>query len=212
VLKHINTKVKDWIVKKRPLIEDATKEYKKIVDLQPVPPPKWVIAAGAEVGTMWGDFVDSFRAAPIPESFKRDVEIRQTYYAALDEASEPQKQQAKSAFEVCLGYSVKYQYFDEFSRNCEKWLAKNYKADYHLVDEFRGAPTRVNSVLNEQSFPLRIGGDPMPTIAASKDAEKPKRVFEEKKEEEKPGKGGGKATPTPTPATPPKKMGSKLNK
>ena len=34
----------------------------------------------------------------------------------MDEASEPQKQQAKSAFEVCLGYSVKYQYFDEFSR------------------------------------------------------------------------------------------------
>ncbi len=37
VLKHIGTKVKDWIIKKRPLIEKASGEYKKIVDLQPVP-------------------------------------------------------------------------------------------------------------------------------------------------------------------------------
>jgi len=161
VLKHIGTKVKDWIVKKRPLIEKASGEYKKIVDLQPVPPPRWVIAAGSRVGEMWGGFVKEFRAAPIPDAFRRDVEIRQTYYASLDEASEPQKQQAKSAFEICLGYSVKYQYFDEFSRTCEEWLAQNYKNEYHLVDEFRGSPNRVNSVLLEQGNPLRIGGEPM---------------------------------------------------
>jgi len=161
VLKHISTKVKDWIVKKRPLIEKASGEYKKIVDLQPVPPPRWVIAAGSRVGEMWGGFVKEFRAAPIPDAFRRDVEIRQTYYASLDEASEPQKQQAKSAFEICLGYSVKYQYFDEFSRTCEEWLAQNYKNEYHLVDEFRGSPNRVNSVLLEQGNPLRIGGEPM---------------------------------------------------
>ncbi len=107
-----------------------------------------------------------FRAAPIPDAFRRDVEIRQTYYASLDEASEPQKQQAKSAFEICLGYSVKYQYFDEFSRTCEEWLAQNYKNEYHLVDEFRGSPNRVNSVLLEQGNPLRIGGEPMVTQSA----------------------------------------------
>ena len=32
---------------------------------------------------------------------------------------------------------------------------------YHLVDEFRGAPNRVNSVLREQGNPLRIGGEPI---------------------------------------------------
>ena len=172
VLKHINTKVKDWIIKKRPLIEKASGEYKKIVDLQPVPPPRWVIAAGSRVGEMWGGFVKEFRAAPIPDAFRRDVEIRQTYYASLDEASEPQKQQAKSAFEICLGYSVKYQYFDEFSRTCEEWLAQNYKNEYHLVDEFRGSPNRVNSVLLEQGNPLRIGGEPMVTQSAEPAAPK----------------------------------------
>lgn len=174
VLKHINTKVKDWIQKKRPLIEEATAEYKKIVDLQPVPPPRWVIAAGSRVGEMWGTFVKEFRAAPIPTYMKQDYELRTAYYGALDDASEPQKLQAKSAFEVCLGYSVKYQYFDEFSRACEEWLAENYKSQYHLIDEFRGSPSRVNSALKEQAPPLRIGGEPLivgaPVEAAPKKA------------------------------------------
>jgi len=168
VLKHINTKVKDWIGKKRPLIESATAEYKKIVDLQPVPPPRWVIAAGARVGQMWGQFVKEFRAAPIPDSIKKDYELRTAYYGALDDASEPQKQMARGAFETCLGYSVKYQYFDQFSRSCEEWLADNYKSEYHLIDEFRGSPNRVNSVLMEQPRPVRIGGEAF--VSASEEA------------------------------------------
>jgi hypothetical protein len=126
-----------------------------------VPPPRWVIAAGSQVGAMWGQFVKEFRAAPIPDSIKKDYELRTAYYGALDDASEPQKQQAKSAYGICLGYSVKYQYFDEYSRACEVWLATNYKNEFAVVDEFRGAPNRVNSVLKERGNPLRIGGDPI---------------------------------------------------
>lgn len=163
VLKHIKNKVGDWMKKKRPAIEAAEKEYLKIVQLEPAPPPKWVIAAGARVGHMWGEFVREFRAAPIPASFKHDDELRGTYYAALDEASEPQKQRAKGAFETCLGYSVKYQFFDEYSRSCEEWLSKTYKNEYHQVDEFRGAPNRVNSGLNDRAFPLDIDGNPVNT-------------------------------------------------
>jgi hypothetical protein len=190
VLKHINTKVKDWIGKKRPLIDEASAEYVKIVNLQPVPPPKWVIAAGSRVGDMWGKFVKEFRAAPIPDSMKKDYEIRTAYYGALDEASEPQKQQAKGAYNTCLGYSVKYQYFDEFSRNCEVWLADNYKNEFHVVDEFRGAPNRVNSVLREQGSPLRIGGEPM-VVQSNEPAEKKKPAEDdEKKKDEKKKEGG----------------------
>jgi tetratricopeptide (TPR) repeat protein len=179
VLKHINTKVKEWIGKKKPLIEDASVDYKKIVDLEPLPPPRWVIAAGARVGEMWATFVKEFRAAPIPDAMKKDYEIRTAYYGALDDASEPLKQIGKSAYKTCLDYSVKYQYFDEFSRECEKWLAEEYKAEFHLIDEFRGAPTRVNSVLKEKPYPLQASGEPMvisleqaPPPAAKKPEEK----------------------------------------
>jgi hypothetical protein len=53
---------------------------------------------------------------------------------------------------------VKYQYFDEFSRDCEKWLAKNYKTEYHVVDELRGAPTLSNGGLDDKPPPLIVGG------------------------------------------------------
>ena len=53
---------------------------------------------------------------------------------------------------------MKYQYFDEFSRDCEKWLAKNYKTEYHVVDELRGAPTLSNGGLDDKPPPLIIGG------------------------------------------------------
>jgi hypothetical protein len=164
VNKHIQTKVKKWIGQKNPLITDATLEYKKIVDLQPVPSPQWVIAAGSRVGRMWGQFVDEFRGAPIPSKMKKDVVIRTAYYGALDEASEPWKLRAKGAFATCLDYSVKFQYFDEFSRSCEKWLAENYKAEFHLVDEFKGDPNRVNRVLAERPYPLQLGGEPVLTV------------------------------------------------
>ena len=61
--------------------------------------------------------------------------LSQAYYASLDEASEPVKLRAKGAFSTCLDYSVKFQYFDEYSRSCEKWLAENYKSEFHLVDD-----------------------------------------------------------------------------
>jgi len=161
VLKHIQTKVKEWMQKKRPAIEAAEKEYLKIVQLQPEPPPRWVIAAGSRVGGMWGEFVREFRAAPVPKEIKRDDELRNTYYSALDEASEPQKQRAKSAYETCLKYSVTYQYFDDFSRACEVWLSKAYKSEYHQVDEFRSSPNRVNSGLSERPYALDITGRPV---------------------------------------------------
>jgi hypothetical protein len=189
VVKHIKTKVADWIAKKKPLIADATAEYTKIVNLQPAPPPSWSIAAGSRVGEMWGGFVKEFRAAPIPDMIKKDYELRTAYYGALDDASEPQKQIAKSAYGECLKYSVRYQYFDEFSRACEEWLAQNYKAEFHLVDEFRGAPSRVNSVLREQGNPLRIGGEPI--AATVNEAPPPPKKKEEKPdaEDEKDAKG-----------------------
>jgi len=140
-----------------------------------VPPPRWVIAAGSKVGEMWGTFVADFRSAPIPKEWEKDYEIRTAYYGSLDEASEPFKVQAKGAYQVCLGYSVKYQYFDSYSRECEEWLAQNYKAEFHLIDEFRGAPNKVNNPLDEQAYPLRIGGEPLvtaPTITPEEQQKK----------------------------------------
>ena len=64
-------------------------------------------------------------------------------------------------------YSVKYQYFDEFSRNCEVWLAKNYKAEYHVVDELRGAPTLVEQRSRRQAAAAHHRRDALAPAAAA---------------------------------------------
>jgi hypothetical protein len=115
---------------------------------------------------------------------KKDILISQAYYASLDERSEPWKNVGKSAFSECLNYSVKYQYFDEFSRSCEKWLAENYKSEFHLVDEFKGDPNRVNRVLAERPYPLQLGGEP----ARSNAEPPPPKGSPKKAPEGKPGK------------------------
>jgi hypothetical protein len=190
VNKHIQTKVKDWYTKKKETIQKVEPEYIKILELKPVPPPKWVIAAGSRAGLMWGDLVDDFRRAPIPEAWKKDAEIRGAYYAALDGASEPFKvNSAKPALKKCLDLSVKYQYFDEFSRACEVWLAKNYKAEYHVVDELRGAPTLSNSGLDEKSPPVLTDGTFWHPQAAA--PEKTVVQTDEKKDDKPAGNGGG---------------------
>jgi len=147
VLKHINTKMVDWIKKKRPAIEEAEKAYRKILDLQPFPPPRWVVASASRVGTMWSRFVAEFRTAPIPREWKKNgpipgasgltyEELRKEYYVKIDDATEPQKQQAKASFKICVDYSIKYQYFDAFSRSCRAWLERNYRTEFPRVEEF----------------------------------------------------------------------------
>jgi hypothetical protein len=120
----------------------------------------WVIASGARVGQMWSKFVAEFRAAPIPKEWLQhgpspygDLtwdEIRAAYYEAIDKASEPWRQHAKGAYEACMSYSTKYQYFDDHSRSCELWLSKNYATQYHVIDELRGAPSRVSARIEGQ--------------------------------------------------------------
>jgi hypothetical protein len=197
VLKHIKGPVMDWIKKKRPAIETAQAEFIKIVELKPTPPPTWVIAAGSQVGSLWGNFVKEFRNAPIPSDIKKDTELRNAYYGGLDEASEPDKLRAKAAFETCLKYSVTYQFFDEYSRKCEEWLAKTYKNEYHQIDEFRASPNNIGSGLNDRPYPLEIGGTPYneappqapPPPVVSKDKDEPEKA-------DKPKKGGkGKGGP-----------------
>jgi tetratricopeptide (TPR) repeat protein len=140
VLLHVRTAVVEWVRKKRPALEAVEREYQKIVDLKPAPPPKWVVRSASRVGQAWGKFVAEFRAAPIPAEWKGHGpvpgtsitynELRSMYYAALDEASEPQKQRAKAAFKTCLAISTKYAYADEFSNACHMWLTANYPNEF----------------------------------------------------------------------------------
>jgi tetratricopeptide (TPR) repeat protein len=176
VLRHINTRVADWIRRKRPLIEEAEKAYLEIINLPIAAPPRWSIASGARVGQMWGKFVAEFRAAPVPKEWKqtgpspfgdlRWEEILGVYIDKIDLASEPFKLRAKQAFVSCIDYSVRFQFSDEHSHGCEVWLARNYGSEFHVVDELHGAPTRIGAPVVEA--PMRLSLAESPTAPAAR--------------------------------------------
>jgi tetratricopeptide (TPR) repeat protein len=197
IKKYMDKSLMPWVQKKQAAIEDVDKEYQKITELQPVPPPRWVIAAASRAGLMWGNFVDDFRRAPYPKDWDKKGfvpgtgdtlswrEVKANYLEHLDEASEPiKRERAKPALKRCLDDSVKYQYFDEFSRDCEKWLAKNYKTEYHVVDELRGAPTLSNGGLDDKPPPLIAGGQLWHPVESGPATEKAEVI----------GEGGASAT------------------
>jgi hypothetical protein len=138
VLKFINTKLKDWVMAKRPAIEGVEKAYKRVVDIQPIPPPRWVVAAAERVGAMWSGFVDDFRNTPMPKEWQGDgpvpgangltfKELRASYLERISEASEPMLQTARGAYRTCSEQAAKYRITDDRSRACDAWLAAHPK-------------------------------------------------------------------------------------
>jgi hypothetical protein len=136
VVAHVQTKVKEWSEKKRAAITKVEAEYVKILEIRPVPPPGSVVAAAARVGMMWADFADDVRRAPTPAAWKSSPAIRKAYVNALDAIVEPIRvTMAKPALEKCIALSARFQFRDEHTRDCEEWLAKNFKSEFHVVDE-----------------------------------------------------------------------------
>ena len=135
VTKHITTKVAAWVKARRALLEEADKAYSSVVQLQPAPPPQWVVASSARVAAMWGRFVAEFRAAPIPREWVgsgvvpgtsiKQEEMRASYYAAIDEAAAPQRAMVRAAFKTCQDMSQKFGIKDEYAKSCDSWMAKN---------------------------------------------------------------------------------------
>jgi hypothetical protein len=150
---------RDWYVKKREAIERVEREYMKVLETRPVPPPAWVIAAGAAVGGMWGELADDFRRVPVPAAWKKDPALYKAYSAALEAMSEPIRTRfAKPAMKKCVDLSVKYQYVDASSRTCEAWLVSHYKTELPAVDELIPAlrdPPGPASATARQGPPLR---------------------------------------------------------
>lgn len=176
VNRFMDTRVREWIGKKRGALDDATRAYKVVVDLNGgAPPPRWAIASGAAVGGLWSDFHDDIVGAPYPKQWDeagyvpgitpplRWHELRDAYKARLMKEAAPFSAISRKAYEDCLDYGIIYQHFDGELRTCEEWLSSRYPNEFQVVDEFRGAPTRTGSGLAERARAVTVAGKPVDT-------------------------------------------------
>ncbi|NOU27124.1 MAG: hypothetical protein HOO96_04375, partial [Polyangiaceae bacterium] len=125
-----STMLRPWIEKKRAAIEAVSRAYAAILDIQPAPPPRWVIAAGRNVGLMWAGFVDDL------DGLGARHETVKNFRDAVRGLTEPYRTgRAQPAMRACVSYATKFQWIDPGVRDCERWLAKNYPATLVPVDE-----------------------------------------------------------------------------
>jgi hypothetical protein len=122
VSKFINTKIRDWMQKRKALVADAQREFLKVIELKPAPPPLWVVASAAEVGQMLASFADDVERVPIPDGVRKDPELYRIFRSSLAQALEPQRQAARSAFRTCQAYAEKFRTGREYAEKCGKGL------------------------------------------------------------------------------------------
>ncbi|MEP7125114.1 MAG: hypothetical protein ABJE95_29560 [Byssovorax sp.] len=150
VLKFVNRLVSTWIKERRAAIEGAEKAYAEVLNLQPMAPPKWVVASASRVARMHARLRVELLTLPFPKSWKAQgaspwgapwEEIRAAFRGRLDEVSEPMEARAKAAFKACVNTSVRYQYFDEHASACSAWLSSHYPAEFPRLDEIIDRPS-----------------------------------------------------------------------
>ncbi len=186
VNRFVETKVVPWLKKKKPAIEEATAAYMQIIELNDAnPPPRWAIAAGAAVGDMWGSLVDDFMHAPYPKPWDREgyvpgveppllwAELKAIYQTELRNVVEPYLSFAKNAYLECLEYGLVHQHFNDEVRTCERWLSKNFPAEFQILDELTTSPNRVS--LLQRPNPLRMDGAPQRLRPATTPNKEPSR-------------------------------------
>jgi tetratricopeptide (TPR) repeat protein len=142
-------------------IRRVTEAYKRVVDLQPVPAPRWVIAAASRVGDLWSNLSDRARAAGAIGAMRRR-DLAAAFRKGLEQATAPWVETAKQAFHTCVAYSAKYQWSDELSRRCEDWLARHFPEEFEPTADFvylptwrAAAPIQVWPAVDRRGQPLR---------------------------------------------------------
>jgi tetratricopeptide (TPR) repeat protein len=140
-----------WVQRKLTALRAAETEYNTIAGLQfevqgvAVQSPAWQIAAAARSGTMYREFVDHFRDAPIPTVIENDPDLYDVYAGALDEQSQPLLNTATERFLFCLRTATNVRWFNEWSRQCEAELNRLNPSEYPIAAELRGEPNFVHS-------------------------------------------------------------------
>lgn len=115
--------------------------------LEPLPSPKWAIAAAERVGHLWSSYGVEYSRMPVPKEWRTNgmirtnlsyEELRGEYrHTISDPPYYELKEQAKHAYRECFNLSIQYRIVNEHTHACIRWLSKNYGAEYHDADEFR---------------------------------------------------------------------------
>ena len=136
LMKYLENDVRPWAIANREAIGVVSREYEKVYLVPPAAPSSWRVAVAQRIGQMWAERVATIRSVlSPPEPSRYSLMEPNFYWPSGDDWGEEEKQIARLAFDACVHLSRQHHLYSEHTEQCELWLAKNYRAEYHLLDE-----------------------------------------------------------------------------
>lgn len=123
VSRYIKSQVVPWFERRRAAIRQTEEAYRAILELRPLPPPRWVVAAAAQRGVMLESFAAALERLPVPNEIRQNPELLSVYTQALDDVLAPQRAAAQAAYRACAELAQKFAVDSEYARRCSEKVA-----------------------------------------------------------------------------------------
>jgi hypothetical protein len=120
----VNTSIGPYIRDRQARLIEADDAYRKVSEIRPVAPARWVVASASRVGQMWAAFARDVADSPLPAPVAKDPDVEEGYRRTLRESMVPVVDKARRAFVICRDAADRSRVDDEFSRACSRWLTE----------------------------------------------------------------------------------------
>ncbi len=142
-----------WMADKGKLAAEIMKSYESVRDVKGGG-AAWAVAAAARVGQVSQNFSDGLFTAEIPKDVRTGPYAEDSvdaYCDALTTKAAPLEDLSVGAFGFCLNLSTELNWFNDWSRMCEKELGQIRPADYPTATEFHGAPNAAADITDTEN-------------------------------------------------------------
>jgi hypothetical protein len=143
-----------WIEDKKKLAVKVNKSYEEVRQIKGGG-AAWAVAAAARMGQVSQNFADGLFTAEIPKDVRTGPwaeDAVDAYCDALTEQAAPLEDLSVAAFGFCLNLSTNLNWFNDWSRLCEKELGQIRPADYPTATEAHGDPNGVAAITDTQGL------------------------------------------------------------
>ncbi|WP_428267477.1 tetratricopeptide repeat protein [Haliangium sp.] len=148
----------EWFNKKNKLAVKASKDFNEVREITGGG-AHYAIAAAARMGQITQNFSDALFTAEIPADVRSGQYAEDKVDAYCDELTtraEPLEGRSVEAFGFCLGLSTKLNWFNEWSRLCEKELGQIRPQEYPTASELRAEPNNSAPVIAREPAVVKL--------------------------------------------------------
>src|SRR5687768_3753770 len=135
--KYVERNLTHWAGRREKLVELAGDEYRRISDIKPDTPVRWVVATHARLGAMYAQMAEELRGVTVPSSWQEKgpsehkgadgkpmtwEQIRTEHDARIAKLMGPLLEKAKASYKMCVESASGAKIEGPFVKSCQQWL------------------------------------------------------------------------------------------